>query len=120
MILARWAGLFKETYHQWSSHKSARLAAALAYYTVFSLAPLLLIVIAIAGLFFGQQAAHGQITAHLQSVIGHKSAAQIDTMVAAAGSHKSGIIATVAGVLMLILGACGLVLQLQDALNTVW
>ncbi|MDQ6930984.1 MAG: YihY/virulence factor BrkB family protein, partial [Candidatus Eremiobacteraeota bacterium] len=52
--------------------------------------------------------------------IGHKSAAQIDTMVAAAGSHKSGIIATVAGVLMLILGACGLVLQLQDALNTVW
>ncbi|GAC1355696.1 MAG: hypothetical protein NVSMB31_16200 [Vulcanimicrobiaceae bacterium] len=53
-------------------------------------------------------------------MIGHKAAAQIDVMVAAAGSHKSGIIATVIGVAMLILGASGLLLQLQDALNTVW
>ncbi|GAC1387676.1 MAG: hypothetical protein NVSMB31_00390 [Vulcanimicrobiaceae bacterium] len=112
--------LLKETYHQWSEHKSSRLAAALAYYTIFSLAPLLLIIIAIAGLIFGADAAHGQVTNHLQSMIGHKAAAQIDVMVAAAGSHKSGIIATVIGVLMLLLGASGLLLQLQDALNTVW
>jgi membrane protein len=120
MNVARALPLLKETYKQWSDHKSARLAAALAYYTIFSLAPLLLIIIAIAGLVFGADAAHGQITSHLQSMIGQKSAAQIDTMVKAAGSHKSGIIATVIGVVMLVLGASGLVLQLQDALNTIW
>ncbi|MDP9017806.1 MAG: YihY/virulence factor BrkB family protein, partial [Candidatus Eremiobacteraeota bacterium] len=112
--------LLKETYHEWSEHKSSRLAAALAYYTIFSLAPLLLIVIAIAGLLFGADAAHGQVTNHLQTMIGHKAAAQIDTMVMAAGSHKSGIIATFVGFIMLVLGASGLLLQLQDALNTVW
>ncbi|GAC1355698.1 MAG: hypothetical protein NVSMB31_16210 [Vulcanimicrobiaceae bacterium] len=57
--------LLKETYQQWSEHKSSRLAAALAYYTIFSLAPLLLIIIAIAGLIFGADAAHGQVTNHL-------------------------------------------------------
>ena len=120
MNFSRALPLLKETYQQWSEHKSARLAAALAYYTIFSLAPLLLIIIAIAGLVFGADAAHGQITSHLQAMIGQKSAAQIDTMVKAAGSHKSGILATVIGVVMLILGASGLVLQLQDALNTIW
>ena len=120
MKLASWLPLFKDTYHEWSEHKSSRLAAALAYYTIFSLAPLLLIVIAIAGLVFGADAAHGQITNHLQSMIGTKAAAQIDLMVKAAGSHKSGIIATVIGLVTLILGASGLVLQLQDALNDIW
>ena len=110
----------KETYKQWTAHKSPRLAAALAYYTIFSLAPLLLIVIAVAGLVFGADAAHGQITAHLQSTIGQKAAAQIDQMVKAAGSHKSGTIATIFGVVILVLGASGLVLQLQDALNEIW
>ncbi|GAC1657163.1 MAG: hypothetical protein NVS9B12_09130 [Vulcanimicrobiaceae bacterium] len=120
MNLARWPGLFQETYRQWAAHKSTRLAAALAYYTVFSLAPLLLIVIAIAGWFLGAQAAHGAIAAHLQSVLGQKASAQINMMVAAAGSHRSGFIATAIGLVMLVLGASGLVLQLQDALNTVW
>lgn len=110
----------KETYRQWAAHKSARLAAALAYYTIFSLAPLLLVVIAIAGLVFGADAAHGQITAQLQGTLGHKAAQQIDVMVKAAGSHRSGVIATVIGIVTLLLGASGLVMQLQDALNTVW
>lgn len=120
MNLSRALPPLKETYQQWSEHKSARLAAALAYYTIFSLAPLLLIIIAIAGLVFGADAAHGQITNHLQAMIGHKAAGQIDSMVKAAGSHKSGIVATIIGLVMLVLGASGLVLQLQDALNTIW
>ncbi|MFN2527731.1 MAG: YihY/virulence factor BrkB family protein [Candidatus Baltobacteraceae bacterium] len=120
MKAAKAVPLLKETYQQWSAHKSPTLAAALAYYTIFSLAPLLLILIAIAGLIFGADAAHGQITGQLQHLIGAKAASQIDAMVKAAGSHKSGTIATVIGVVMLILGASGLVLQLQDALNTIW
>ena len=120
MLHAPWISIFKETYTQWAAHKASRLAAALSYYTIFSLAPLLLIVIAIAGLVFGAQAAHGQITGALGGILGAKSAHQVDTMIAAAGSHKSGVIATSIGVVMLVLGASGVVLQLQDALNTVW
>ncbi len=110
----------KETYAKWGAHKSARLAAALAYYTVFSMAPLLIIVIAVAGIFFGAQAAHGQITGQLNALVGHNAAHQIDTMLAAANKPRSGVIAAIIGVVMLVLGASGLVLQLQDALNTVW
>ena len=120
MLHAPWIPIFKETYTQWAAHKASRLAAALSYYTIFSLAPLLLIVIAIAGLFFGAQAAQGQISAQLAGILGAKSAHQVDAMIAAAGAHKSGVIATVIGVVMLVLGASGVVLQLQDALNTVW
>ncbi|GAC1497726.1 MAG: hypothetical protein NVS1B14_00240 [Vulcanimicrobiaceae bacterium] len=112
--------VLKETYAEWSRHKSARLAAALAYYAVFSMAPLLIIVIAVAGIFFGAQAAHGQITGQLNAVVGHSAARQIDAMVAAANTPRTGIIAAIIGVVMLLLGASGLVLQLQDALNTVW
>ena len=120
MKIAAALPLLKETYQQWSKHRSERLAAALAYYTLFSMAPLLLIVIAVAGLFLGADAAHGQVTGQLNALVGHKAAVQIDKMVAAANAPKSGIIATVFGIVMLVLGASGVVLQLQDALNEIW
>lgn len=63
--------LLKETFSEWSKHKSTRLAAAIAYYTVFSIAPLLVIVIAIAGLVFGHEAAQGHIMGQMQSLVGH-------------------------------------------------
>jgi len=66
--------LFTETFSKWQEDKAARLGAALAYYTVFSLAPLLIIVIAIAGLVFGEQAAQGQIVHQMQSLIGRECA----------------------------------------------
>lgn len=112
--------LAKDTFKQWSEHKSARLAAALAYYTVFSIAPLLIIVIAIAGLVFGHDAASRQILGQLGGLVGQKGGHQITTMVSAASKPSSGIIATVIGAITLILGASGVVIQLQDALNVVW
>lgn len=112
--------LFKETFAEWSKHKSARLAAAIAYYTVFSLAPLLVIVIAVAGLAFGHEAARGQILGQIQGLVGHQSGQQIQSMIAAADKPKSGIIAGILGLVALVFGASGLIIQLQDALNTIW
>lgn len=112
--------LFKETFAEWGKHKSARLAAAIAYYTVFSIAPLLVIVIAIAGLAFGHEAARGQILGQIQGLVGHQSGQQIQSMIAAANKPKSGIVAGVLGLVALIFGASGLIIQLQDALNTIW
>ncbi len=112
--------LLRETVSEWSKHKSARLAAAIAYYTVFSIAPLLVIVIAIAGLAFGREAAQGHILGQIQGLVGHQGGQQIQGMIAAANKPKSGIIASILGLIALIFGASALVIQLQDALNTIW
>ena len=80
--------ILKETYSDWSEDKASRLAAALAYYTAFSVAPLLLISIAVAGLVFGREAAQGQMFAQLEGLLGPDAAEQIQTTIA--NSHKAG------------------------------
>jgi membrane protein len=113
-------GMLKETAREWSADKSPRLAAALAYYTLFSIAPLLLIAISIAGLVYGEEAARGEIVATFQSVIGENAAKGVEEMIENARREKSGIIATVVGIVTLLFGASGVFTQLQDAMNTVW
>lgn len=112
--------LLKDTAKEWSEDKAPRLAAALSYYTIFSLAPLLVIVIAIAGLAFGQAAAQNRINAQIEGLIGQPGASAIQAMIASASNPRAGIIATVIGVVTLLLGAAGLFGQLQDSLNTIW
>jgi membrane protein len=100
---------------------SFKLGAALSYYTVFSLPPLLLIVIAVAGLAFGEEAATGQIVKEFQGFIGKENAAFIQTMIERkAAAPERGIAATGIGLIVLILGATGVFGELQDSLNTVW
>ncbi len=112
--------LVKETFTEWSDDKAPRLAAALSYYTVFSVAPLLVIVIAIAGLIFGQDAARGQIVGQISHLVGLKGAEAIQTMLAGASKPSSGVIATVIGIVTLLVGATGVFAELQDSLNTIW
>lgn len=112
--------LLKDTASEWVEDKAPRLGAALAYYTIFAIAPLLVIVIAVAGFVFGRQAAQGQIQEQIQGVVGEQGAKAIEAMVAGANKPAEGILATVLGVAMLLFGAMGLFGQLQDALNTVW
>jgi len=116
----RYFALFKQTFSEFASDKVPRLGAALAYYTIFSIAPLLLIAIAIAGLVFGREAASGEIYAQLRGVLGPESADMIQKMVEAAAKPKAGTIATIVGVVTLLLGASGVIGQLKDALNTIW
>jgi membrane protein len=110
----------KKTISEWLNHKPFRLAAALAYYTLFSMAPLLVAALGIAGLVFGEDAARGQLFGPLQSLLGPKSADAVQTAVAAASIKSSGIVATVAGVVTLLVGASAVFAELQDALNTIW
>ena len=113
--------LIKEAFTDWNEDKAPRLAAALSYYALFAIAPLLVIVIAIAGLFFGQEAASGAIAGQIQGLVGEQSAQAIQEMVANAGASRSGgIIATIIGIVTLLFGALGVFGQLQDALNTIW
>lgn len=112
--------LLKETISDWSQDKASRLAAALAYYTTFSIAPLLVIVIAIVGLVFGREAVQGQIEAQIQGLVGEDSAELIQEMIQGANDRTAGTIATIIGVATLLFGATGVFAQLQDALNTIW
>jgi membrane protein len=112
--------LIKDTFAEWNEDKVSRLAAALAYYTIFSLAPLLIIAIAIAGLVFGQEAAQNQIVGQIQGLVGREGAEAIQAMILNASRPGAGIVATIFGVVTLLFGASGLFAQLQDALNTIW
>lgn len=113
--------LLKVTFSEYNEDKVPLLAAALAYYTVFSLAPLLLIVIAIAGSVFGEEAAQGEIVGQIQGLIGREGAEAIQVMLQNTQQPNSGgTVATVLGIVTLLFGATGVFGQLQDALNIIW
>ncbi|MBW4521073.1 MAG: YihY/virulence factor BrkB family protein [Scytolyngbya sp. HA4215-MV1] len=113
--------LLRATIAEWNADKVPLFAAALAYYTIFSLAPLLLIVISIVGLVFGEDAARGEIVGQIQGVMGKEGAEAIQAMIQnTQKSGSGGIIASVIGVVTLLLGASGVFGQIQDALNTIW
>lgn len=118
--MGKYLTLFKQTFKEFGQDKAPRLGAALAYYTIFSIGPLLLIAVAMAGIFFGQEAAQGQVSKELGKVFGSQMAESLEQMVQAANKPKSGKIATAIGVVMLLFGASGLFAQLKDALNTIW
>jgi membrane protein len=113
--------LLRETVIQWIEDQPFQMASSLAYYTIFSLAPLLIIVIAVAGMVFGQAAAEEQIVGTIEGVIGRQSAEAVQGMIQSASSQrKAGIISAVLGFVTLLLGASGVVGQLQMSLNTIW
>lgn len=110
----------KQTFKDWSDDHAPRLGAALAYYTIFSIAPLLLIVIAIAGLWFDRQLAQEQIFGQIGGLVGENGAKAIEGIMKAADKPHAGMVATVVGIVTLLFGATGVFIQLQDALNTIW
>lgn len=112
--------LLKLTFSEWQNDNAGRLAAALSYYTIFSLAPILIIAIAVAGVIFGQEAAQGEIVRQLQGTIGTEGAETIETMIENTRETGSGIWATLISLGVLLFGATGLFNQLQSSLNTIW
>lgn len=112
--------LLVDTYNDWSRHKAPKLGAALAYYTILSMAPLIVVVIAIIGLVYGQDAARGQIIQQIQDLVGSDGAQAIQTVIANAYKPKSGIVATALGLITLFFGASGVFVELRDSLNIIW
>jgi membrane protein len=112
--------LLKEAIQAWSNDYAPSMGAALSYYTLFSIAPLLLIVIAVAGWFFGDEAVRGELTGALQGLMGEDGAKGIEGLLAAASEPKEGAIATIVGVLLLIIGATTVFGELQNDLDRIW
>jgi membrane protein len=112
--------LLRQAIAGYSKDSVPRLGAAMAYYTVFSLAPLLMIAIGIVSLAFGREAAREQILSQLQDLVGSTGAKAIEAMLQNASSPSSGVLATIIGVITLFVGASGVFGELQASLNTIW
>jgi membrane protein len=112
--------LIKKTASSWSEINAPRLGAALSYYTMLSMAPLLVVCIAIASLVFGAKAAQEQIAYQIQSVVGPQGSETIQTLLAHADQPAQGVTAAVFGFLVLLFGASGVFVELHDSLNMVW
>lgn len=121
MIVLKTMGmLLKETFSEWQQDKASRLAAALAYYTVFSIAPVLLIVIVLAGLVMDPDTVRGEVYTKIEDLIGRDGTNLLRDMVNNVNRSGSGLLATLVGVGTLVFGASGAFNQLKDSLNTIW
>ena len=116
---ATW-NLLKQTASEWSEDKASMLAAALAYYTIFAIAPLLVLVISVAGLVFNEGQAQQALLEQIRQTVGQNAAGIVQTMISSQGGQGSSILATIIGFATLALGATGVFAQLQSALNQIW
>jgi membrane protein len=112
--------LLKESALAWNSDGAASMGAAIAYYTIFSIAPLLVITMAIAGFFFGAEAAQGQVYAQARSLLGEEGATALQGLVQSASKPTEGILATIVSLLFMVLGASGVFAELQGAMDRIW
>jgi membrane protein len=118
--MQRWLKILKDTGVEWYDDGAPRLAASLAYYTLLSTAPLCILTVSIVGFFFGAEAARGQLADRMVEVTGPEAAAAIQGVIQNAHQSDAGVVSTVAGLLLLLVGASGAFGELQTALNLMW
>jgi membrane protein len=112
--------LLKNTVNEWLEDNAGKEAAALSFYTIFAIAPLLIISIAVAGAIFGEAAAKNEIVGQIQGMIGTEGARAVQSIIRNAGQKESGILASILGIGTLLLGATSVFVQLQNSLNNIW
>ena len=112
--------LIKTTFKSWNDDNASSMGAALAFYTLFSIAPLLLVVLSITGYIFGLEAARGEIAGQLQNLMGEQSAMAVQALLQNMSKPEEGLIATVIGTVLLLVGATSVFGELQSSLNRIW
>jgi membrane protein len=112
--------LFAKSADCWSKHNAPRMGAALAFYTLLSLMPLLLVLISVAGLIFGSRGAEVRVMEQVQFLIGYQRAQILEALLEGAQNKTQGLLATVIGTMILVFGATGVMVELRDDMNTIW
>jgi membrane protein len=110
----------KEVFSDFSDDKVMKYSASLSYYTVFSIAPILIIIISIAGIFFGREAVQGQIFGQIRGLVGTDAAAQIQDMIGKTHRAGNNFVATIVSTIILVVGATGIFGEIQDSINSIW
>lgn len=118
--MKRFFSLLTESFSEWQQDKASVWGASLSYYTLFSLSPLLLIIISLAGLLFGRQAVEGSIVSQLRGLLGAPGAAVLQETIRSAQKPSTSIFTTVIGIIILLIGASGVFGQLKEALNAIF
>jgi membrane protein len=119
----RWSeikSLLIQVFDQWNSHNATRLGASLAFYSLLSLAPLLLVIVSIVGMVFGHSAAQRQTISQIEALIGPAAGKTVAAFLQSSHNTSHGVLATVFGVITLLFSASGVVVELRDALNLIW
>jgi len=112
--------LLKETFNQFMSDNAIKFSASLSYYTIFSLPPLLIVIIYLGGIFFGADAVRGEIFGQINGLVGDEAAMQIQEMIKNIKLSNNNSFAAVVGIITLFLGATGVFVEIQDSLNIIW
>lgn len=118
--LRKFFHIFKNTIKAFSEDNCVKLSASLSYYTIFSIAPLLIIIISLSSMVFGREAVTGKLYGQISGLIGSDAAAQIQDIIANSHHANKGVIGTVVGSVILILGATGIFTEIQDSINHIW
>ena len=118
--LRKWWRLFRDTFNKWLEREPFRSSAVIAFYTIFSLPGLLVIIISLAGYFYGEEAMTRRISAEIEGMIGGTTAKDIEAIIANASVHQDSTFASFLGIATLIFGATGVFYQLQQTLNLIW
>jgi membrane protein len=119
-FLEAFTALLKQAGVAWLADNAPRFGAALAFYTIFSLAPILIVAVSIAGFLFGAKVAQGEIVRQFQGLMGTQGAAAIETIIQSTRRPELGVFATTVGLVAILIGASGAFNELQDAFNTIW
>src|SRR5687767_8845991 len=119
VAVATWQ-VVRDTFREWFEDNAPMFGAALAFYSIFSLAPLLVIAIAVAGLAFGREAVQAQVLAQFADLLGSQGARQVEIVLRNAAESENGVSATILGLVTMFVGASAVFTQLKAALNTIW
>lgn len=112
--------LLKDTFLSWNAHKGPQMGAALAYYTAFSLAPLVVLVVGLVSLFVDQSAARAELVVQISALVGKDGGTTVEAILVHSAKHEAGVWATIIGFVVLLIGASGVFAELQDSLNAIW
>ncbi|KAA0582442.1 YihY/virulence factor BrkB family protein [Azospirillum sp. B21] len=118
--LRRWWAIVVDAAYGWINDDAMSMAASIAFYTIFSLAPLAILVIALAGLVFGDEAARGALVDQLSALVGREAGQTLQDLIARAGARETGLVASIIGIGTIIVGATTVFVELQTALNRIW
>lgn len=115
-----WLGIFRHAGKIWADSHAFANAGSLAFFTLFSIAPVMIVIVSVIGVFYGQEAAQGRIALQLQEMIGREAAEAVESAVSQSSLKKGGLFATIAGVLAMLVGATTVFGQMQNSLNAIW
>jgi membrane protein len=118
--MRRWWLIFRQAGSEFLADNGMKLSASLSYYTIFSLGPVLLIIISLAGVFFGKEAVHGKIFYQINGLVGNEAASQIQDILQNIEQSQSSTAGAVFGIVMLVIGATGVFAEIQDSINYIW